>query len=65
MPEYRYRCSGCNQEYDAKQAMTDAAYTECPSCKTETLQRVPQPVGISFHGPGFYCNTWPKRNGRS
>ena len=55
MPVYEYRCKNCGHQYEATQAFSDDALTECPECKGE-LRKVFGSVGISFKGSGFYKN---------
>ena len=53
MPTYEYRCKDCGHEFDANQAFTDNALTECPVCQG-SLKKKFGSVGISFKGSGFY-----------
>jgi putative FmdB family regulatory protein len=53
MPTYEYRCKECSHEFEAVQAFTDDALTECPKCHGP-LRKVFGNVGISFKGSGFY-----------
>ena len=53
MPLYDYRCKDCGHEFEAQQAFTDDALTECPSCGG-TLRKLYNAVGIVFKGSGFY-----------
>ncbi len=53
MPTYEYRCKDCNHQFDAVQAFTDDALTECPACGG-ALKKVFGSVGITFKGSGFY-----------
>ena len=55
MPVYEYRCKNCDHQFEATQAFSDDALTECPECKGE-LRKVFGSVGISFKGSGFYKN---------
>ena len=32
MPTYDYQCKDCGHAFEAQQAFTDDALTECPSC---------------------------------
>ncbi|MCA9784336.1 MAG: zinc ribbon domain-containing protein [Calditrichaeota bacterium] len=55
MPTYEYRCSSCGHRLEAFQSMSDAALTSCPTCHTETLERlISGGGGIVFKGSGFY-----------
>lgn len=53
MPTYEYRCKECGHEFEAVQAFTDDALTECPECEGP-LKKVFGNVGITFKGSGFY-----------
>jgi putative FmdB family regulatory protein len=53
MPTYEYRCKSCEHQFDAVQAFTDDALTECPECGGP-LRKVFGNVGITFKGSGFY-----------
>lgn len=55
MPVYEYRCKNCGHQFEATQAFSDDALTECPECQGE-LRKVFGSVGISFKGSGFYKN---------
>lgn len=55
MPTYDYRCRDCGHEFEAQQAFSDDALTECPSCGG-TLKKKFGSVGIAFKGSGFYKN---------
>ncbi|UTX34039.1 FmdB family transcriptional regulator [Micrococcus luteus] len=53
MPTYAYRCKDCGHAFDAVQAFTDDALTECPVCGG-VLRKQYGSVGVSFKGSGFY-----------
>ncbi|MFL0534513.1 FmdB family zinc ribbon protein [Micrococcus luteus] len=53
MPTYAYRCKDCGHAFDAVQAFTDDALTECPACGG-VLRKQYGSVGVSFKGSGFY-----------
>jgi putative FmdB family regulatory protein len=55
MPTYEYRCTDCGHTFDAVQAFTDDALTECPNCGGR-LKKLFGNVGIAFKGSGFYRN---------
>jgi putative FmdB family regulatory protein len=60
VPEYRYRCNQCRDEFDFQQKITDDPAKECGLCGGE-LVRLIQPVGIAFKGSGFYVNDYGKK----
>ena len=53
MPTYSYACTACGHRFDAQQAFTDAALTECPECAGR-LRKLFGAVGVVFKGSGFY-----------
>jgi len=53
MPTYSYRCTECGTAFDIKQAFTDDALTECPTCSGR-LRKLFNTVGVTFNGSGFY-----------
>lgn len=53
MPTYSYRCTECGTAFDIKQAFTDDALTECPTCGGR-LRKLFNTVGVTFNGSGFY-----------
>lgn len=57
MPTYQYACTEetCGHRFEAVQAFTDSALSECPVCAGK-LRKVFSPVGVVFKGSGFYRN---------
>ena len=53
MPTYAYACTACDHRFEAQQAFTDDALTECPECAGK-LRKLFNSVGIVFKGSGFY-----------
>ena len=53
MPTYVYACTECDHRFEAQQAFSDDALTECPNCGGK-LRKVFNSVGIVFKGSGFY-----------
>lgn len=53
MPTYAYACTECTHRFEAQQAFTDDALTECPECSGR-LRKLFNAVGIVFKGSGFY-----------
>lgn len=53
MPTYSYACTECSNRFDAVQAFTDDALTECPQCSGR-LRKLFGAVGVVFKGSGFY-----------
>ncbi len=53
MPTYSYKCTACDNAFDAVQSFSDAALTTCEVCGG-ALRKVYSPVGVTFNGSGFY-----------
>jgi putative FmdB family regulatory protein len=53
VPTYSYACTECDNRFDAVQAFTDDALTECPTCSGR-LRKLFNSVGVVFKGSGFY-----------
>jgi putative FmdB family regulatory protein len=53
VPTYQYACTECGHGFEAVQAFSDDALTECPTCGGR-LRKVFNSVGIVFKGSGFY-----------
>ncbi len=57
MPTYQYACTvaSCGHQFDAVQAFSDNALTDCPECSGR-LRKVWGSIGVVFKGSGFYRN---------
>ncbi|MDR6598024.1 FmdB family zinc ribbon protein [Saccharothrix longispora] len=55
MPTYQYACTECDHRFEAVQAFSDNALTECPECSGK-LRKLYGAVGVVFKGSGFYRN---------
>lgn len=55
MPTYQYACTECGHRFEAVQAFSDNALSECPQCSGK-LRKVYGSVGVVFKGSGFYRN---------
>ncbi|MGE2713924.1 FmdB family zinc ribbon protein [Mycolicibacterium litorale] len=53
MPTYSYACTECGNRFDAVQAFSDDALTDCPKCNGR-LRKLFGKVGVVFKGSGFY-----------
>jgi len=53
VPTYSYACTECDNRFDAVQAFSDAALTECPEC-SGPLRKLFGKIGVVFKGSGFY-----------
>jgi len=55
VPTYSYACTECGDRFDAAQAFSDDALTECTKCNGR-LRKLFGSVGVVFKGSGFYRN---------
>ena len=53
MPVYKYKCRGCNDEFEITQGIKDNPLLQCDECGG-SIFRVMQPVGVSYNSSGFY-----------
>lgn len=53
MPTYNYKCTNCDNRFEARQRFSDDPLTECPVCHG-LVRRVIMPVSVVFKGSGFY-----------
>jgi putative FmdB family regulatory protein len=53
VPTYSYACTECGNRFDAVQAFSDDALTDCPQCSGR-LRKLFGKVGVVFKGSGFY-----------
>ncbi len=53
MPVYEYQCEKCGHTFDAMQAMSDDALTECEKCGGPVFRVLFAPA-IHFKGSGFH-----------
>lgn len=67
MPTYNYLCNQCGHRFDAFQAISAEAITDCPNCNgVGTVQRlITGGAGIVFKGSGFYVTDYRKDSGKS
>lgn len=55
MPIYVYACSHCGKTFEVIQRFSDKPLTDCPDCKTPTLEKViAQTSPPKLVGTGFY-----------
>jgi putative FmdB family regulatory protein len=62
MPIYEYRCEACDHELEALQKLSDAALTECPECKQESLKKLISAAGFRLKGSGWYETDYKSGN---
>lgn len=54
MPIYEYRCDACGVQNEHLQKMSDAALTDCPSCGSQSYNKVLTAAGFQLKGSGWY-----------
>lgn len=62
MPTYSYKCTICDNRFEARQRFSDDPLTQCPKCQG-LVRRVISSVGVVFKGSGFYVTD--NRNGKA
>lgn len=55
MPIYEYRCAACGHRLEAMQKISDAALTDCPSCRQPELKRLISAASFQLKGSGWYA----------
>lgn len=58
MPTYEYECSGCGQDFELFQKMTDAPIEKCPQCGGKATRKISAGAGLLFKGSGFYITDY-------
>lgn len=60
MPIYEYICPQCDFQTEKMQRITDDPLTECESCGSNTLKRVPSLCGFHLKGTGWAAQGYDK-----
>ena len=55
MPIYEYQCTGCHQQFDLIQKMSDEPIKQCPECLQETVVRLISAPNFQLKGSGWYA----------
>jgi len=55
MPIYEYRCDSCGFQKEHLQKMSDDPLTVCPSCNTNSYQKLLSAAGFQLKGTGWYA----------
>lgn len=63
MPTYVYECTGCSEQTELVQKISDAPLAKCPKCGGN-VRKLLFPVGIVFKGSGFHVNDYRKPDGK-
>ncbi len=58
MPIYEYECSGCGDEHEVIQRMSDGALRKCPSCGALRLRRKISRSAFHLKGDGWYVTDY-------
>jgi len=64
MPIYEYKCSKCNQTFEAMRSFSDAPLGTHPGCGGEVTKLLSAP-SIIFKGSGFHVNDYRKDSAQS
>ena len=62
MPNYKYKCTVCDHEFDTFQRITSKPLTKCPKCNGKLRKIISGGVGVIFKGSGFYENDYKKKS---
>ncbi|MEO0438012.1 MAG: zinc ribbon domain-containing protein [Pseudomonadota bacterium] len=54
MPIYEYKCSGCDEQIEVLQKMSDDPLVECPSCEGGKLTKKVSAAAFRLKGGGWY-----------
>ncbi|NMG76342.1 FmdB family zinc ribbon protein [Aromatoleum diolicum] len=55
MPIYEYRCDSCGFQKEHIQKMSDDPLKTCPSCNTDSYQKLLSAAGFQLKGTGWYA----------
>ena len=62
MPIYEYRCSDCDQVFEALQRVSDAPLDACRRCGGPARRIISAPA-IQFMGSGWYVTDYARKKG--
>ena len=65
MPIYEYVCESCGHQLEARQKLSDAPLTECPSCCQARLERLVSASSFSLKGSGWYADGYGTQQPKS
>jgi putative FmdB family regulatory protein len=67
MPIYEYTCSGCDQEFEADQRITEDPIQSCPHCSSKKVKRLISKTSFHLKGGGWYSDLYSssKKGGKS
>ena len=54
MPTYEYKCTACEDSFEALQNISDDPLTTCPGCKGNIRRIIGKNILVNFKGSGFY-----------
>ncbi len=58
MPVYEYKCTQCNEQFEATQKITDDPLTVCSSCGGD-LKKLITNTSFVLKGSGWYVTDYP------
>jgi len=62
MPNYKYKCTVCNYQFNKIQSIKSKPLTQCPKCNGKVKKIISGGTGVIFKGSGFYVNDYKKRS---
>jgi putative FmdB family regulatory protein len=61
VPIYEYKCSKCNEVFEAFQKISDLPLTECKFCGSKVEQLISQ-TSFQLKGSGWYLTDYAKKS---
>ncbi|MEA3500619.1 MAG: FmdB family zinc ribbon protein [Candidatus Marinimicrobia bacterium] len=62
MPNYTYKCTVCNYQFNKIQSFNSEPLKKCPKCNGKLKKIISGGAGVIFKGSGFYVNDYKKRS---
>ena len=63
MPIYEYGCAGCGHQFEVQQKVADPAFTTCPECRAEKLEKLISATAFVLKGSGWYKDGYGTKQG--
>lgn len=62
MPNYTYKCTACNYQFNKIQSFISKPLKKCPKCNGSVKKIISGGAGVIFRGTGFYVNDYKKKS---
>ena len=62
MPVYEYKCSGCDQEFEKEQRISDNPVKTCALCKSRKVKRLISQTSFVLKGGGWYSDLYSSKD---